>query len=78
MKGKQIKFYSYVFGRQVELLLDYLEKDPRRVIQGEAVRNLYLLADKAPHMWTQQNIQVRTTRYSEGVSMQIVTNEMTS
>ncbi len=43
---------------QVSLLMEHLESDPRRLVQGEAVRNLYLLASQAPHMWNKPNIQV--------------------
>ncbi|XP_035694337.1 integrator complex subunit 7-like [Branchiostoma floridae] len=44
--------------QQVELLLHYLQQDPRRAIKLKVLSDLHLLTKKAPHMWAQHNLQV--------------------
>uniref|UniRef100_S4RCB0 Integrator complex subunit 7 n=1 Tax=Petromyzon marinus TaxID=7757 RepID=S4RCB0_PETMA len=44
--------------KQIELLLQYLQQDPRKVIKRLAIKDLKLLAKKVPHMWSMQEIQV--------------------
>ncbi|XP_077996491.1 integrator complex subunit 7-like [Glandiceps talaboti] len=41
---------------QIILLLSYLETDPRRSVKMLALQDLRMLATKAPHMWTSENI----------------------
>ncbi|XP_022103792.1 integrator complex subunit 7-like isoform X2 [Acanthaster planci] len=41
---------------QVSLLLGYLCHDPRTAVQMTCVQDLCLLARKAPHMWTSENL----------------------
>lgn len=43
---------------QVSLLLNYLEKDPRQAVKKTVLRDLQMLAIKAPHLWTAENIEV--------------------
>ncbi|XP_070576855.1 integrator complex subunit 7-like [Ptychodera flava] len=42
---------------QVVLLLSYLNTDPRKSVKTLALQDLRMLATKAPHMWTSENIE---------------------
>uniref|UniRef100_A0A8B9ZLD5 Integrator complex subunit 7 n=1 Tax=Anas platyrhynchos TaxID=8839 RepID=A0A8B9ZLD5_ANAPL len=44
--------------KQVQLLLQYLKNDPRKAVKRLAIQDLKLLANKTPHTWTRENIQV--------------------
>ncbi|XP_062502910.1 integrator complex subunit 7-like [Corticium candelabrum] len=41
---------------QIELLLDYMKRDPRILIKRKALRDLDMLAQKSPHLWNKQHI----------------------
>lgn len=43
---------------QIQLLLQYLKNDPREAVKRLAIQDLKLLADKTPHTWSRENIQV--------------------
>ncbi|XP_071785880.1 integrator complex subunit 7-like [Asterias amurensis] len=43
---------------QVGLLLSYLSHDPRWSVQMTCINDLCLLARKAPHMWTSDNLDI--------------------
>lgn len=45
---------------QVQLLLQYLKNDPRKAVKRLAIQDLKLLANKMPHTWSRENIQVNT------------------
>lgn len=42
--------------KQVKLLLKYLTEDPRKSVQMIAVKNLFSLAKKAPHLWKEEYV----------------------
>lgn len=42
---------------QIQLLLHYLKDDPRKAVKRLSVQDLKFLANKAPHLWTRENIQ---------------------
>uniref|UniRef100_A0A8B9TTJ5 Integrator complex subunit 7 n=1 Tax=Anas platyrhynchos TaxID=8839 RepID=A0A8B9TTJ5_ANAPL len=44
--------------KQVQLLLQYLKNDPRKAVKRLAIQDLKLLANKTPHTWTRENIQL--------------------
>lgn len=41
---------------QMELLLDYLSQDIRHSVKMSCLKNLKILAQNAPHMWTDSNV----------------------
>ncbi|XP_071963479.1 integrator complex subunit 7-like [Antedon mediterranea] len=41
---------------QICLLLKYLHNDPRHTVKTIALQDLHMLANKAPHMWTTENV----------------------
>ncbi|XP_058525143.1 integrator complex subunit 7 [Ochotona princeps] len=43
--------------KQIQLLLQYLENDPRKAVKRLAIQDLKLLANKTPHTWSRENIQ---------------------
>ncbi|XP_055966779.1 integrator complex subunit 7 isoform X2 [Sorex fumeus] len=43
--------------KQIQLLLQCLETDPRKAVKRLAVQDLKLLARKTPHTWSRENIQ---------------------
>lgn len=43
---------------QIQLLLQYLKNDPRKAVKRLAIQDLKLLANKTPHTWSRENIQV--------------------
>ncbi|XP_039086031.1 integrator complex subunit 7 [Hyaena hyaena] len=43
--------------KQIQLLLQYLKKDPRKAVKRLAIQDLKLLANKTPHTWSRENIQ---------------------
>lgn len=43
---------------QIQLLLQYLKNDPREAVKRLAIQDLKLLANKTPHTWSRENIQV--------------------
>lgn len=45
---------------QIQLLLQYLKNDPRKAVKRLAIQDLKLLANKTPHTWSRENIQVDT------------------
>lgn len=45
---------------QIQLLLQYLKNDPRKAVKRLAIQDLKLLANKTPHTWSRENIQVYT------------------
>ncbi|XP_074078713.1 integrator complex subunit 7 [Macrotis lagotis] len=44
--------------KQIQLLLQYLKNDPRKAVKRLAIQDLKLLANKTPHTWSKDNIQV--------------------
>ncbi|XP_036128734.1 integrator complex subunit 7 isoform X1 [Molossus molossus] len=44
--------------KQIQLLLQYLKNDPRKAVKRLAIQDLKLLANKTPHTWSRENIQV--------------------
>ena len=46
---------------QIQLLLQYLKNDPRKAVKRLAIQDLKLLANKTPHTWSRENIQVCRT-----------------
>uniref|UniRef100_A0A803TFS5 Integrator complex subunit 7 n=1 Tax=Anolis carolinensis TaxID=28377 RepID=A0A803TFS5_ANOCA len=44
--------------KQIQLLLQYLRSDPREAVKRLAIQDLKLLANKTPHTWSRENIQV--------------------
>lgn len=50
---------------QIQLLLQYLKSDPRKAVKRLAVQDLKLLANKTPHTWSKENIQVQSTSEKE-------------
>uniref|UniRef100_A0A7N4PIP8 Integrator complex subunit 7 n=1 Tax=Sarcophilus harrisii TaxID=9305 RepID=A0A7N4PIP8_SARHA len=44
--------------KQIQLLLQYLKNDPRKAVKRLAIQDLKLLANKTPHTWSKENIQV--------------------
>uniref|UniRef100_A0A8D2IIQ1 Integrator complex subunit 7 n=1 Tax=Varanus komodoensis TaxID=61221 RepID=A0A8D2IIQ1_VARKO len=44
--------------KQIQLLLQYLKNDPREAVKRLAIEDLKLLANKTPHTWSRENIQV--------------------
>ncbi len=56
--------------QQVELLIQYVTEDCRKAVRTLALKDLEILANKGPHMWTKDNIEnvckfVMTTPYVE-------------
>ncbi|NXD68461.1 INT7 protein, partial [Eolophus roseicapillus] len=43
--------------KQIQLLLQYLQNDPRKAVKRLAIQDLKLLANKTPHTWSRENIQ---------------------
>uniref|UniRef100_A0A8C5P0F2 Integrator complex subunit 7 n=1 Tax=Jaculus jaculus TaxID=51337 RepID=A0A8C5P0F2_JACJA len=44
--------------KQIQLLLQYLKDDPRKAVKKLTIQDLKLLANKTPHTWSRENIQV--------------------
>ncbi|ELV12942.1 Integrator complex subunit 7 [Tupaia chinensis] len=44
--------------KQIQLLLQYLKNDPRKAVKRLAIQDLKLLANKTPHTWSKDNIQI--------------------
>ncbi|XP_057626105.1 integrator complex subunit 7 isoform X4 [Chionomys nivalis] len=44
--------------KQIQLLLQYLKSDPRKAVKRLTVQDLKLLANKTPHTWSKENIQI--------------------
>lgn len=43
---------------QIQLLLQYLKNDPRKAVKRLAIQDLKFLANKTPHTWSRENMQV--------------------
>lgn len=50
---------------QIQLLLQYLKSDPRKAVKRLTVQDLKLLANKTPHTWSKENIQVHSASEKE-------------
>ncbi|GAB1599137.1 integrator complex subunit 7-like [Argonauta hians] len=44
--------------QQISLLLNYLENDPRKTVKIMVLKDLQLLAQKTPHLWSAENVEV--------------------
>ncbi|XP_038074195.1 integrator complex subunit 7-like isoform X2 [Patiria miniata] len=61
---------------QVGLLLGYLCHDPRIAVQMTCVQDLCLLARKAPHMWTGDNLSTLTQQCQGRESTTLLANRL--